>query len=689
MSSLESFAFATTSKTELPQQDMQPGFFGGILRTIRSNDENLSKASPIKSVTNVINPYLNTRSARPGIPSYDYSPAYTNRLWLSWCYWYEDEVTILSDVFQKMRDEVFRYGFSIKPAFAKKCNTCGQEYDEDVEECEVCKSRNIREPDKAEKRAIRVDQFNTIIDKANLNGQSLREVLKTVLFHMLVTDNGYLLAHKEYHWDATGSLRAFPKEYFALDPRDVIKLFDFQTGYPGRGRVCLDHRSSLCGENDMNCPTCGKPTFRAFYQVFTATKTSTYYIDDEIMHLMYYYPSIIYGYPKCLKIKDELIAYHMIEKRVRNYYEFCKVPGILFIPTDDPEALQEMWQKVRDGTKDDPFTPAVLGVSEMAPTNANFIRLMQDPNAELIAIKDELRMRIASVFGITIAFINDTSNTGGQKNDKNMISQGDRTIRSLQEIIDEKLLRWIFISMGITDWKLKCEPNITDNKLEAEEVRAAQINNMERYSAMGLKVTYKGEDYTVGKGPVMSPEMMMMGMGPPGAGGAPAMGPPLPMAGAPMGPPSAGIPMMPTELGGMTSAPPLPGAPPMGGPGMQGLDMMAAGQVQPGAMPGTEPEPQFSDTMRAMKQALGVSKDKRPKKTVSTKLSRIVDRMFMTDDERNEKLKAKEEEASQAGAMPGMPPAMPGLGGAPMGMDSGAGMPPAPPVPPTNTPPNE
>ena len=136
--------------------------------------------------------------------------------------------------------------------------------------------------------------------------------------HALVTDNGFLLTLKDYKWQPDGSLRATPKEYMALDPRDVIKLFDLETGYPGKGRVCIDHRSSLMGENDKICPECKKPTFRAHYQVFTATKTSTYYIEGEITHFIIFYDGMIYGYPKSIKIKDELVTYHMIERRVIN-----------------------------------------------------------------------------------------------------------------------------------------------------------------------------------------------------------------------------------------------------------------------------------------------------------------------------------------------------------------------------------
>jgi len=92
ISALNLFAFATYNKQS------KVTFSDKIKNLLSFNDE-VYKASGKQ---------LNTRSARPGIPSYDYSPAYTNRLWLSWCYWYEDEVSILSDVLQKIRDEVMR-----------------------------------------------------------------------------------------------------------------------------------------------------------------------------------------------------------------------------------------------------------------------------------------------------------------------------------------------------------------------------------------------------------------------------------------------------------------------------------------------------------------------------------------------------------------------------------------------------
>jgi hypothetical protein len=655
------------------QPKEERSIFRSISQLVGRNEEFLNKASP----------YLNTRSGRPGISSYDYSPAYTNRMWLSWCYWYEDEVTIFSDVIQKMRDEVTRYGFKWNPAFAKKCNVCGEEYQDDVDDCELCHSTNLREPNKSQLRATRVDKFNTIIERANLNKQSMQEVIKAGLFHALVTDNGYILAHKEYMWGADGTLRSFPREYFALDPRDVIKLFDFETGYPGKGRVCLDHRSSLLGEKDTICPVCQKPTFRAAYQVFTATKTSTYYTDDEICQLIYFYPSIIYGTPKCFKIKDQLISYHMIEKRVRNFYEFCKVPGILFIPTDDVDALHEMWQKTRDQTKDDPFTPAVLGVSEHAPSTANFIRLMQDPNAELIGIKDELRQRIASAMGVTLAFTNDSGMSSGQKNDKNAAAMADRTIRTIQQTVDKKWLRWIANSMGITDWKLECEPNINENKLEKEEIRAAELNNMERYNANGLKVIFKGEGYTVKKGPLMSPEMMMgmMGGGMPMGGAMGGMPPMPPMGGAPPGMPLAGpegVPMTQDNMG--NPMPSLEGQP------LDIMDQMAEGNAQ------AEPEPEiapdadakYQSAMDNLKTLIGTKKEKPKKIKVNTKLSSIIDDMFLSSEEREAKAKEKREQEEAEEAGPGMPPMGGPMGGqAPMPPLPGApSTPPEPPVPP-------
>ena len=201
-----------------------------------------------------------------------------------------------------------------------------------------------------------------------------------------------------------------------------------------------------------------------------------------------------------------------------------------------------------------------------------------------------------------------------------------------------------------------------------EEVRAAQINNAERLAAMGLKVVWKGDDYTVGKGPLMSPEMMM-GMAPPsgGMGGGMPPAPMMPSAGAPMPPSPAGIPMMQDQLGGMVSAP-------MGAPtDMGALDVMAAGKA-----PGTEQQPEqeedFTQITAAMKDLLGVGKKVQTKKKTSTKLSRIFDDMFLSDSERNKKIK-EEMEATEEEANP-MDMAPPG--GMPMTPDMGAPMGPAP-----------
>ena len=91
-------------------------------------------------------------------------------------------------------------------------------------------------------------------------------------------------------------------EFMALDPRDVIKLFDFETGYPRQGTGLPRPSLHAVEREGRTVPHLWQEDLSRFYQVFTATKTSTYYIKDEIRHLMFYYPTIIYGTPKCFKI---------------------------------------------------------------------------------------------------------------------------------------------------------------------------------------------------------------------------------------------------------------------------------------------------------------------------------------------------------------------------------------------------
>lgn len=435
------------------------------------------------------------KAMRPGIPSFDFAPQYSNRTWLGWCYFFEHEVSIFSDIASKIRDETFRNGLEFRPAFLFRCKSCGMEYNEEIEECTRCGHDDFSQPDYSQLEwANRLNDVS-YLEAANLNEQSMLDVLKNGMYHLVIADNMYILCIKKYLLDDEGNIiKQIPYEFISLDPRDVVIMFDQETGELGQYKTCLEHRMELYDDEDTVCKKCGKKLYPVHYQVQAPTQNLVYYVKDEICHVCFYYPNLLYGFPKALKLADELWTYHYIEKRVRSYYEYARAMGLLFIPSENQDALMEAWVKIMEQVKEDPHTIPAIGTSEKAPTQANFVKLLEDPNGELIAIKDELRDRIASGFGVTMTFVNDTSNTGGMKNDENLISLSDRTIASFQDAMDNKPLRWITKMMGITDFELVCIPHITENDMDKEELFAMILNNARTMSELNYKSAYHEKD---------------------------------------------------------------------------------------------------------------------------------------------------------------------------------------------------
>jgi hypothetical protein len=137
-------------------------------------------------------------SNRPGIGHHESYASGNIAPSLGLAYYMEQEVSVFSDSVLKLKQEMFRNGFYWKPCFVKKCKDCGTEYDENIEKC-TCGSTFFHEPDYSQ---VREKEY--FIEKANYNGQSLKEVLSDFEFNLNVADNAYLFLVKAYEYDRAG-----------------------------------------------------------------------------------------------------------------------------------------------------------------------------------------------------------------------------------------------------------------------------------------------------------------------------------------------------------------------------------------------------------------------------------------------------------------------------------------------------
>lgn len=423
-------------------------------------------------------------SNRPGIGHHESYARGNIAPSLGLSYYLEQEVSVFSDSVLKLKQEMFRNGFYWKPAFVLKCKECGAEYDENVEKC-TCGSASFREPDYSQ-----VQKKEHIIRKANYNKQSLKEILSDFEFNLDVADNAYLLLVKAYEYDRAGDIALEEvKEILSIDPRDIKKMVKKDGRMGGEVWLCPTHRDKMQHIPGHKCPVCGVKLQQAFYET-TSNENKQYYLENEVLHSAKYYPSILYGYPPALKMIDDLMAYHYLEKRTKSFYERGRAPGIATFPTNNSESLRKFWDETMARLQDDPYYIPIVGYNTDGKAAAAFLQLMQDPNTDMLEVKKELRERISSRFGVSLIFQGDTSTSGGLNNEGLQMTVTNRAVEDGQTIYNDKVLEWLCHQLEITDYVLQLNPNEEQDEMAEKERLAKDISNARGMYDMGFDVEY-------------------------------------------------------------------------------------------------------------------------------------------------------------------------------------------------------
>ncbi|HRR67437.1 MAG TPA: hypothetical protein P5063_07320, partial [Methanomassiliicoccales archaeon] len=297
-----------------------------------------------KSEASVIDPYK-LMPRRPGMTPFEQVSAQSQRLSIDLAYWLEHNVSIFSDICITLRQELFRNGIEWKQKFACKCMTCGAEHEELVPKCETCGSEVLARPEAGQKLQFSHSDGTTFFDRCNRQGQTLKDVMEEIEYHLDVADRGILLVLKYYGLDEEGNVTAtVPLEVMALDPRFTTLIYDTVTGLPGgKGKVCLAHRGELQGQDKEKCQRCGKRLYEAIARTDYPTHVE-YYIDGEVFWTSKYFPK--FGFPPVFKIIDDAWAYHFLEKRTRNELEKGRPPAILEVPSNNIPSVKKMMDDV-------------------------------------------------------------------------------------------------------------------------------------------------------------------------------------------------------------------------------------------------------------------------------------------------------------------------------------------------------
>lgn len=428
--------------------------------------------------------------------------------------WYVSEVSVLSTVCLRSTTELFRHDLDLRPKFAYKCETCGQEFQDYVSKCPHCGSLRLRTPDESQKNYFVRPNGKSFIEEANDNGQSLKDVLKAYAESEYRNNQAYILCVTGEFVDPEdmGLQKAYPLEFIAQDPKFVMGLFDetgkFGTRYAftrdDRGTcISLDETPEAINDYDEQ----GRVLYPAAWRIgssYGGTGDIRHYTQEEIYQDHWFRQALTYGVPIWYDIEDDLLAYHFIEKHFLKRYQYGYVRKIVILPGFNDEDADDMSQGIQDilSTNDNSIPiictpPQAPGVAEQ---KAQTLELGTDDASQIMANKDEIRDRICAHAGIPNIFAGDVEASGGMNNESQQITIYDRYLMDKYNYID-RLCKWI---MGwfpkITDWELvinRPSKAYTDTKRRLDKIQEAQA-----MKSLGFDIVYLDGEFRYSDEPI-------------------------------------------------------------------------------------------------------------------------------------------------------------------------------------------
>ncbi len=429
-------------------------------------------------------------------------------------YYYSD---VLRTVIRAIIWEVFRNGIEIKKKFISKCTVCGKEYGEVVEVCEDCGSRKIRQPNWRERLVL-----EKYLKDANLNDQSLVEVLKDIAVDIAVTDNAFLVVVKEYEFDENGEVvGARPVEVIRGSPLKMRLVMNRngRMGMTDDGKVvafCLNHRNEykLLTQDEMKtakCDKCGCKLFPAYYKMESggiaggSSSSGTwgsgnvwsntgagglYYTDGEVLHIKLFTTGIGYGHSPILSIWLKVMILMKMDWFVLMAYHFQRPPKGLLILRGNRESIAKSWEWLMEQARTNPHMIMPLVVEGTQETGARrvaeFLDLTVKSNdIDFIAYRDELRKSIGAMYGVMPLWQGDTR--GGLSNEGLQITVTNRTVEMWHRLFNDNVLKWLIRQLGVEDYIIQLRPNEMRDEYSRLELEMKKVQLASALKALGYK----------------------------------------------------------------------------------------------------------------------------------------------------------------------------------------------------------
>ena len=471
------------------------------------------------------------------------------------------ESIILRTTINTLCQEIFRRGYYWEKKFHKKCVECEEEYQHDVEVCTLC-GGEVEEPD--------VDQLmypKWLLEQRNEQDQTFFDVMREVEWDLNIVDDAFVVMQKEYFIDEKTKQTEFfrIKSLMRADPTFMRLVADKRGVRGGRWLICprASCRDKTYPHNDEHseCERCGQTLQDVHFVNSAGAGKTQYYLEGEVLHISKFNPSKLYGRSPVATMWRQAMTLAAMDNYMYLAYSKRRIPrGVLAITTDNIQSTASFWKGAEEKMERDPhYIPKVGIESATGRGKVEFVRFMDSMDEMQYAqVRDEIRQRIASFYGVSNIFMMDTGK-GGLNNEGMQILVTNRAVEFGQHIYTRDLFPRMLKEMGVTDWKVTLYPNEEEDDVTRLRRDEMEVNVAQRMVQLGFQPELK-EDAArdirfVYKKP--EPEEAAMGGQPPMGGGAPPMGGGM----LPGGMPPGGARGMPPMMAGGRGMP-LGGMPP-------------------------------------------------------------------------------------------------------------------------------
>ena len=395
------------------------------------------------------------------------------------------ENLILRTVLAKLKQEIFRRGYYFEKKFETKCVDCGEEYQHSVDMCKAC-GGEVRTPDVDEAVYPR-----WLLKQENSMEQSFMHILQEIEDDLNIVDDAFLILVKEYFVDPdTGEIQFYRvKEIIRGDPIFMRIVADKRGVRGGRYKVCAIHRDQINypGQDDA-CQVCGSKMEDAHYINMAGSGKNQYYLKGEVIHISKYNPSKLYGKSPVNTMWRQAMSLTAMDNYIYTAYQKRRIPkGIISVTTDNLESMKSFWKSVDEKMERDPhYVPKVGIESSTGRGGVNWVKFMDTlEEMQYMAVRDEIRNRIAAYFGVSSVFMIDNGKSGGLNNEGMQILVTNRAVEFGQKVYTEVLFPRMLREMNVHDWKLALYPNEEEDEITRLRRDEMEANLAQRMMMLG------------------------------------------------------------------------------------------------------------------------------------------------------------------------------------------------------------